>query len=152
MIAGETEQLLADYLNDEMYDEFLFFGNKEKRLKRRAERKARRLKRRTTPKRLARKQKRKDFLEKVGKAYQDLGGGAAIGGAIDTLVSKPQPTQNIVETPSDYQVNIGDNEYDKKEDKTTQTVIYVAIGVVLLGGIGTLVYQSSKNKYIPLQN
>lgn len=152
MIAGETQYLLSDHLGDtDEYDDFLFFGNKEKRLERRAARKTRRLQRRNSPKRLARKQKRKDFFKKVGKAYEDLGGGTAIGGAIDTLVSKkPQIVASTTE-PSDFQVDVGVND-DTKKDNTLQTVIYISLGVLVVGGIAVLATRSSKNQYMPIQN
>ncbi|TSE07918.1 hypothetical protein [Aquimarina algiphila] len=157
MIAGETEMLLADHVGDDTYDEFLFFGNKEKRAKRRAARKARRAKRRSNPKRIARRQKRRNFFSQLGQAYRDLGGGAAIGGAVDTIISKPAPIQIPElygapnnETPSDFRVGFG-NESTKetpKKDKTTTTILYVALGVVVVGGIGVLAYQAQKNKYV----
>ena len=71
MIAGETEMLWADHLGDASYDDFLFFGNKEKREARKAARKAKRAERRADPKRIARKEKRKVFFKKLGKAYEE---------------------------------------------------------------------------------
>ena len=153
MIAGETEMLLADHLDDEAYDEF-FFGNKEKRAKRRAGRKARRAKRRSDPKRIARRERRRNFFSQLGKAYRDLGGGAAIGGAVDTIVSRPRPIQTPdlsggqnQEAPSDFRVGLR-NESTNETPKKDNTILYVALGVVILGGAGLLVYQTQKNKNV----
>ncbi|WP_298546143.1 hypothetical protein [uncultured Aquimarina sp.] len=151
MIAGETEMLMTDHLDDEAYDEFIF-GSKEKRAKRRAARKARRAKRRANPKRIARRQKRKNFFSQLGQAYKDLGGGAAIGGAIDTIISKPTPiplpelyADQKGDTPSDFRVGIGNEATNQtpKKDPTT-TILYVAIGVLVVGGIGVLAYKAQK--------
>lgn len=152
MIAGETEMLMADHLADEAYDEFIF-GSKEKRAKRRAARKARRAKRRSNPKRIARREKRRNFFSQLGQAYRDLGGGAAIGGAVDTIISKPRlQTPDLSgglnqQAPSDFRVGLG-NEPTKETPKKDNTILYVALGVVILGGAGLLVYQAQKNKYV----
>ncbi|WP_281989718.1 hypothetical protein [Aquimarina aggregata] len=156
MIAGETEMLLAEHIGDETYDEFLFFGNKEKRGKRRAARKAKRAKRRSSPKRIARREKRRTFFSQLGQAYKDLGGGAAIGGAVDTIISTPRPIPMPEvygaphkETPSDFKVGFGNEvpEEAPKKDTTTTTLLYVALGVVVVvGGIGVFAYGAQKNK------
>lgn len=154
MIAGETEMILADHLDDDIYDEFLFFGNKEKRAKRRAARKARRAKRRSDPKRIARRERRRNFFSKLGQAYRDLGGGAAIGGAIDTMVRRPSTIPNSNEfptqsnnTPSDFRIGIGENRPDTVEKKDNSNMLFIVGGLVIAGGIvGLMVYQSKKNK------
>ncbi|WP_299243040.1 hypothetical protein [uncultured Aquimarina sp.] len=156
MIAGETEMLLADHLGEDAYDEFLFFGNKEKRAKRRAARKARRAKRRSDPKRIARRQIRRNFFSKLGQAYRDLGGGAAIGGAIDTMVRRPSTIPNSNEfpiqqtgAPSDFSVGIGENQQNVPEKKDSSNILLIVGGLVVVGGIvGLMIYQSNKNKYI----
>lgn len=156
MIAGETEMLMADHLDDDAYDEFLFFGNKEKRAKRRAARKARRAKRRSSPKRIARREKRRNFFSQLGQAYRDLGGGAAIGRAVDTITSKPRPIQipemygeQNQEPPSDFRVGFG-NEASRETPKkdNSSIMLYAVLGGVVAVGIGVLVYQSRKNKYV----
>ena len=157
MIAGETEMLWADHLGDASYDDFLFFGNKEKREARKAARKARREERRADPKRIARKEKRKVFMKKLGKAYEDLGGGAAIGGAIDTLIRKPErvsvseqfPTDNAPEG-SDFSVQLGDDGEDtpKPKKNTTQTLLIAGGVVFVITIVGLVIYQGQKNKHI----
>ncbi|QKX04139.1 hypothetical protein HN014_04195 [Aquimarina sp. TRL1] len=157
MIAGETEMMLADHVGEEAYDEFLFFGNKEKRAKRRAARKARRAKRRSNPRRISRRAKRRNFFSQLGQAYRDLGGGAAIGGAIDTIVSKPSPIQ-ISEMskeenqglPSDFKVGLGSEASRGTPKKDNSMVVYALVGGVVAVGIGVLVYQSQKNKNVSI--
>ncbi len=107
MIAGETEQLLEDHLEDD------FFRSKEERLKRRAMRKARRAERKakrvskrvgrkanrvsrremrkSEPRRIARRTRRGNFGSRLGQVYHQIGGAATIGSAVDTLFSKPIP-------------------------------------------------------------
>lgn len=153
MIAGETEMLLAEHIGDDVYDEFLFFGNKAKKAKRKAARKARRVKRRSNPKRIARRQNRKNLFSQLGKAYKDLGGGAAIGGAIDTIASTPTSLQipggygEQNEESSDFKLGFG-NDTSKEPPKKDTTVLYIVLGVVIVGGIGVLAYGAQKNKYI----
>lgn len=151
MIAGETELLMSDYLEDEGYDDFLF-GSKEKRAKQRALRQAKRAKRRSDPKRIARRAKWKQLSSKIGQAYRDLGGGAAIGGAIDTIVSNPRidpmGRTALQETtmPSDFEMDIGD---DDRTPKNNDPTLWIVGGVVVVGGIIALaVYQSRKKNYI----
>ncbi len=155
MIAGETEVIVGDYIGDDAYDDFLFFGNKEKRAQRKAARKARRLQRRSTPKRIERRRKRKEFWQKMGSVYNELGGGAAIGGAIDHLIRKPQPLPDMQGTSdwslpnngrndrsSDIAMGLGNN--TKSKESNTPLIIG---GVVLgLGAIGIIAYQLKKNK------
>ncbi len=173
MIAGETEILLADHIGDDAYDDFLFFGNKEKRAKRRAARKARRAKRKAKRRadRLIRKQHQGNFLSKLGEVYDDLGGGAAIGGAIDTIIRKPDPVTNspypeqTMDTPSDFNVNVGgktvfgnDNRREQnppgntpvKKDHTS-TIIIVAGAVFMVSILGLAIYQSQKGKYVHIK-
>lgn len=154
MIAGETEVLVGDYLEDEVYDEFLF-GSKEKRAKRRAARRARRAKRRSDPKRIARKARRKQFFSRLGQAYRDLGGGAAIGGALDTVIRNPSidPTMGgtgiqETDTPSDFRMNIGDGT-NRTPSPNNNNTLWIVGGMVVVGGIIALaVYQSRKKNYI----
>lgn len=153
MIAGETEMLVTDQFGDDAYDDFLFFGNKAKRAKRRAARKARRAKRRLNPKRIARRQKRRHFFSQLGQAYKDLGGGAAIGGAVDTIINKPAPIPEAYkpqqsERPSDFKVGLRNKPTSEtlQKDASPNIVLYMALGVVVVGGIGVLVYQAQKNK------
>ncbi|WP_025741905.1 hypothetical protein [Aquimarina pacifica] len=149
MIAGETEMLL-----NEEYDDFIF-GNKEKRAARKKARQEKRALRRNAPKRIERRKRRKDTLQKIGQAVTDLGGATAIGGAVDTLLNTSDPIQGqpTVNTPSDYAVGIGAKEpEDQKKGKSTTTLIlYGVIGILVVGGVGTLIYQSQKNKYISIQ-
>ena len=158
MIAGETQMLWAEEQGDQMYDDFLFFGSKEKRAKRKAERKTKRARRRTDPKRIARKANRKILFSQLGQAYRDLGGGAAIGGAIDTVLTKPRPilgselNQNQFGDSSDFTLGLnGVNNAELEARNRRNTFLYVALGVVAVGGIGLLVYQSQKNKYVQIK-
>jgi hypothetical protein len=170
MIAGETEMLLADHIDDDVYDDFLFFGNKEKRAKRRAARKARRAKRRAKRRsdRIHRKQNREGFLSKLGDVYKDLGGGAAIGGAIDTIISKPVPTpiqdtypEQMMNTPSDFRVDIGDQKVYGGDNKSTiavpqkkdntNTILIIGGVVVMASIVGLAIYQSQKDKYVHIK-
>ncbi len=145
MIAGETEYVLDDQLHDD------FFGNKEKRRKRRAARKARRLRRRSDPKRLARKKRRRSFFSKLGEAYRDIGGGQAIGGAVDTILSKPIATDTGTqeETSEDFSIGLGtDTKNRNQKEKKTNYTPYIIGGVVLLGLGGVMIYKSNQNKYV----
>ena len=157
MIAGETEMIWADHLDDASYDDFLFFGNKEKREARKAARKARRAERRADPKRIARKEKRKVFMKKLGQAYEDVGGGAAIGGAIDTLIRKPEPVGVSEQFPtgnapggSDFSVQLGDEREDtpKPKKSKSQTLLIAGGVVVVITVVGLVIYQGQKNKRI----
>ncbi len=150
--------LLTDHnpYEDEIegYDDF--FGDKAKRAERRAARKARRAARRMKPKRIARRAKRKRFFSQLGQAYKDLGGGAAIGGAIDTIIN-PTASQNLL-TPqsvanSSMRTDDIHTDQDKKDskDNTTTIVLYAVLGVVVVGSIGAMVYHSQKDKYIHVQ-
>jgi len=175
MIAGETEMLLADHIGDDAYDEFLFFGNKEERAKRRAARKARRAKRKAKRRvdRSIRKQNKGSFFSKLGEVYNDLGGGAAIGGAIDTIIRKPDPIpvtntpypQQTMDTPSDFSVNVGGktvfgNDIRSRQNRTqntpvkkdhTSTIIIVAGAVFLVSIVGLAIYQNQKGKYVKIK-
>ena len=155
MIAGETEIIVGDYLEDNAYDDFLFFGNKEKRAKRKAARQARRLKRRSAPKRIERREKRRAFWQKMGNVYNELGGGAAIGGAIDHLIRKPQPLPDLqgsndwslgqnANNNQNSDVTLGLRDDQRRKESNMPLIIG---GVVLIAGVvGVALYQKSKNK------
>jgi hypothetical protein len=151
MIAGETEYVLEDQLHDD------FFGNKEKRRKRRAARKARRMarreKRRSDPKRIARRERRRTLFSKLGEAYRDIGGGQAIGGAVDTLLNKPIPTDSMSqgETPKDFSLGLGTDTKDahQKEKKANYTPYIIGGGVLLgLGVVGVMLYKTNQRNYV----
>ncbi len=150
MITGETEQLLDDYLHDE-YDDF--FGNKKKRRARRAKRKAKRIAKRTirrsAPKRIVRRQKRKQAFTDIGQVYREIGGATAIGTAIDSFTKPRLPndysTSSLPEE-SDYSIDIGAPEVTEEEKKGIPTVVYILGGVVVVGVIGLAVMSSNKNK------
>jgi hypothetical protein len=146
MILGETESILSRHLQDEDYDDF--FGNKKKRKARKAARKAKRAVRRSAPKRVARRAKRKQLFSDIGKAYQDLGGATAIGSAIDSLTQPTltdYPSLNS-ENNSDFSIGLGAESEPEEEKKGIPTVVYVLGGVVVVGVIGLVVMNSSKNK------
>ena len=146
MILGETESILSRHLQDEDYDDF--FGNKKKRKARRAARKAKRAVRRSAPKRVARRAKRKQFFNNIGKVYKDIGGATAIGSAIDSL-TQPQLNNGATsrtENPSDFSIDLGADPEPEEEKKGIPTVVYVLGGVVVVGVIGLAVMSSSKNK------
>ncbi len=177
MIAGETEQLLEDHLEDD------FFRSKEERLKRRAMRKARRAERkakradqkairvsrremrRSEPKRVERRARRRSFGSKLGEVYHQIGGATTIGSAVDTLFSKPIPQAydpnvssiaTAKEAPKDYSFGLnskGENatkeEGATKEKKKNYTPFIIG-GVVAVGllGLGILMYKSNQKNYI----
>ncbi|TPN85797.1 hypothetical protein [Aquimarina algicola] len=176
MIAGETESLLSDHFGEE-YDDFLF-GNKEQREKRKAariarrkvrrsarvnkrkarqaaraadpvriERQARRIARKTDPSRIER---RTNFFSRLGEAYRGLGGGAAIGGAVDSLLRKPIPIQSPGQPPKNSDYNFGlqnpDRMNDRRErDRNNNTPLIVAGVVVVLALGGVMLYKSNQN-------
>jgi len=156
MIAGETEMLLADYITDDTYDDFLFFGNKEKKAKRKAARKARRIIRRAAPKRIARRQRRRDSIAKLGQIKRDLGGWSAIGNAIDTI-SRPRTTgldpigiapNQPGEIPSDFTLDVGTDPLEQSRTATSTMVLYGVLGVVVVGGLVLLYKTSNKKEYV----
>ena len=150
MITGETEQLLEHHLQDE-YDDL--FGNKKKRLARRAKRKANRIAKRTVRRsqrmRVERKEKRQRFFKDLGKVYRDIGGATTIGTAIDSITG-PKTVTNYgnspISEPSDFSLDVGAPKEPEEEKKGIPTVVYVLGGVVVIGVIGLAVMSSQKNK------
>lgn len=154
MITGETEALVQAHLLDD-YDDF--FGNKKKRQARRAKRKARRLARRlerNSAKKAAQgSEKRGGFFNDVGQIYKDIGGGAAIGGVIDSIIMpKDTPSDTLLPQAdpvgSDYELSIAadeKNEEPENEKKGIPTAIYIVGGIVIVGIVGLLIL-NQKNK------
>lgn len=166
MIAGETEYLLDQQFQEDSYDDF--FRSKAERAKRKAARKARRLTRRSIriakredkrAKRIANRQNGKGTLfSKLGNVYQDLGGGAAIGSAVDTILSKPVPIPDMdSQTPEkdkEYSfglqakdANTASGSSEKKKTNYTPIIIGgVAFTLVVIAGV--VLYTNNQKEYV----
>ncbi|WP_062062711.1 hypothetical protein [Aquimarina longa] len=160
MIAGETEQFIEDHLGEEQYDDF--FRSKAERIKRRALRKAKRQARKKERQQIRKERRlanirRGGFFSRLGQAYRDLGGGQAIGGAVDTVLTKPIPVQSQ-ELAKDYNIGLKNNAKDttSKDDalnddkKKPNYTPYIIGGVALLfvGIAGVILYNNNQKKYL----
>lgn len=148
MIATSDTALIENAAAIDQYDDFLF-GSKEKR----AKRKQKRIERRNSPKRVARRKKRKEFFKKLGDAYRDIGGATAIGGAIDTITGMnppitPNPENNTRDTTfaQDYSIGIATPQTrDKpKEKSNTPMLLFVVGGIFIIGITGVLLVHYNK--------
>ncbi len=150
---------------DSTAEDAFIFGNatqraarRKRRKERRAQRKARREARKNDPKRIARKVKRKDFWKRMGNAYEDIGGGAAVGSAIDTLLKKSerQEASHTINTQNGNTTTDGRAEKarentgagtatDTKALKKDPTLWYIAGGIVGLSILSYVVIRSNKH-------
>ncbi len=137
MITGEVERIMGTPLNESDFDPF--FGNKKKRLARRAKRQIRRKARRL------KRQQQGGFFSRLGQTYREAGGATGIGTAIDAMTNPEydgmeQPDQDV-----DFSMG-GSDQIIPQGDKGFPTIIVVLGGVALLGVTGLILLNKKKQQ------
>lgn len=121
MIAGETENMLAKEGHEE-YDAFLFFGKKDKKP--------------LTPEEKAlRAEKRRNTVNDIGGAFKE-------GGTASNILGFLGLGKQSSSVPEDYEFGV--QPPPVTNPKQGIPTIAIVAGVILIAGIGYVIYQKSK--------
>ncbi|MFC4633508.1 hypothetical protein ACFO3O_06295 [Dokdonia ponticola] len=128
-------------------EEDAFFGSRKKRKRKRARRKKRRTLRQARPEVIARKERQKVFVKKLGNVYRDIGGATGIGQAVDSLLNPITPPSSL-DNSNDFEIRLTpqDEQTPRGSEAGVPTIFFVIGGLLVLGVVTLVIYKKRQAK------